>query len=115
MVEGSFEFLAGVLVLAVGAVIALYTRTGSGMDHHPYRRIGGCVPGADLPCEDYSGAERTSVIEQEVARCWHRARDVQDPDAIAAQFADARKRRRATQQRPPSRRLPIRAPIATLL
>ena len=71
---GSFIFLAAVLLFLVGAIIALYTGVGSGMSHHPYRHTYGGAPGADLPCEDYSGSDRTFVAEQRARARWERMR-----------------------------------------
>src|SRR4051794_41876756 len=56
---GAWIFLGGVLAFLIGAVIAMYTRKGSGMDLHPYRHVHGGAPGADSPAHDYGGAGRT--------------------------------------------------------
>jgi hypothetical protein len=71
---GSFIFLTAILVFLLGAIVALYTSVGSGMSHHPYRHVHGGAPGADLPCEDYSGSDRTYVAEQRVRARWERSR-----------------------------------------
>jgi hypothetical protein len=67
---GSFVFLAAILLFLFGAIVALYTNVGSGMSHHPYRHVHGGAPGADLPCEDYSGSDRTFVAEQRARARW---------------------------------------------
>jgi hypothetical protein len=71
---GSWIFLAVVLLFLFGAIVALYTSVGSGMSHHPYRHVHGGAPGADLPCEDYSGSDRTFVAEQRARARWERTR-----------------------------------------
>jgi hypothetical protein len=91
---GALIFLGVLLMLFVGVVIALFTQHGSGVDHHPYRHVYGGAPAADLPCEDFSGSDRTSVTERDVAQGWRRARDAQDPAMIAAWMTQARERRR---------------------
>jgi lipoprotein signal peptidase len=45
---GSWIFLAGVIFFLVGNIIALYTRTGSGIDQHAYGKIYGGAPGASV-------------------------------------------------------------------
>ena len=91
---GAFEFLAVLIILLVGVIIALYTREGSGMDHHPYRHPYGGAPAADLPCGDFGGSDRTSTTERDVALAWRRRRLAQDPAAVAAWVENARARRR---------------------
>jgi hypothetical protein len=65
---GSEIFLAVLIVILVGVILELYTRTGSGIDHHPYVHVHADAPGAALPCET-EGSDRTA---QEEARR-HRA------------------------------------------
>jgi hypothetical protein len=109
---GSLIFLAVLILFFVGVIIALYTRRGSGVDLHPYRHTYGGAPGAALPCDDYSGSDRTSVTERGVVRAWRRTRLDKSPAEIAAQVADARaRRRREISQRSPTNRLPIRSPL----
>ena len=67
---GAWIFLGVVILFLIGAVIAMYTRRGSGMDHHPYRHVHGGAPGADSPTHDYGGSDRTAATEREVARKW---------------------------------------------
>ncbi|MGH2839045.1 MAG: hypothetical protein ACRDJY_11960 [Thermoleophilaceae bacterium] len=45
---GSWIFLAVVILFLVGNVIALYTRTGSGIDQHAYGKIYSGAPGASI-------------------------------------------------------------------
>jgi len=45
---GSWIFLSVVILFLVGNIIALYTRTGSGIDQHAYGKIYGGAPGASL-------------------------------------------------------------------
>ncbi len=94
---GSLIFLVVEVVLFVGVVVALFTRGGSGMDHHPYRHIYGGAPAADLPCQDYSGSDRTSATERDVAQLWRRRRLAQDPAMVDAWIEQARARRREHQ------------------
>jgi hypothetical protein len=109
---GSLIFLGVLILFLVGVIIALYTGRGSGVALHPYRHTYGGAPAASLPCNDYSGADRTSVTERDVARAWRRRRLAEDPDAVAARLAEARSRRRAeASQRARSNRLPIRPPV----
>ena len=61
---GAWIFLAVVIVCLIGTIIGLYTRQGSGIDQHPYRKVYGGAPGADLP-DRISGSDRTSVIEEQ--------------------------------------------------
>jgi|SRR5215211_1127507 len=110
---GSLPFLAVLIIFVIGAVIALYTRRGSGMDHHPYGRVSGGAPAAALPCDDYSGSDRTSVTERDIVRVWRRRRVARGPASVAAQVAEARALR--LRQRPRADRangLPIRSPVA---
>lgn len=112
---GSVAFVVFLVLFLVGVIIALYTRRGSGMDHHPYRQVYGGAPAATLPCDDYSGSDRSSVIEQDVARAWRRRRLAQSPDSVAAQIAEARAaRRRASSRTARKDGLPVRSPIAPL-
>jgi hypothetical protein len=108
----SLIFLGVLIMSLIGVIIALYTRRGSGMDHHPYHHVYGGAPGANLPCEDYSGSDRTSVSERNVARAWRRRRLAQDPAAVDAQLTEARALRRGQGSQPPQvKRLPIRSPF----
>lgn len=70
---GSFVFLVAILLFLVGAIIALYTSKGSGMSHHPYRSAYLGAPGAELPCEDFSGSDRTYLNERRVQARWREA------------------------------------------
>jgi hypothetical protein len=109
---GSLIFLAVLILFLIGVIIALYTRKGSGVALHPYRHTYGGAPGASLSSNDYSGADRTSVTERDVARAWRRRRLAEDPDVVAARLAEARSRRLAeAAQRARSNRLPIRPPV----
>jgi hypothetical protein len=110
---GSLPFLATLILFLVGAIIALYTRRGSGMDHHPYHHVHAGAPAADLPCEDYSGSDRTATAEREVLSLWRRRRLAQDPASVAAQLAEARSLRRR-QRSVPSNGLPVRSPVPPL-
>lgn len=103
---GAIIFLAVVILFAIGAVIALYTRRGSGMDHHAYRHVHGGAPGADVPSDDYSGSDRTSVTEREVARRW-RSQE-QPPRPPAPERASERER---TQRPEPGKKPSIPPPV----
>ncbi len=66
MIELTFSnavFLAFMIVMLVGVIVGLYTRTGSGIDQHPYRHVYGGAPGACLPC-DVGGSDRTALAEE---------------------------------------------------
>jgi hypothetical protein len=113
--EGSLPFLVVLTLLLVGVVVALYTRKGSGVDHHPYRHIHGGAPAAALPCGDYSGSDRTFALERDVARSWRNARAAESLDSLEARLADARAlRRHQRPRRDGPARLPIRSPIPPL-
>ena len=43
---GSWIFLGFVILFLVGNIIALYTRTGSGINQHAYGKVYGGAPGA---------------------------------------------------------------------
>ena len=45
---GSWIFLGVVILFLVGNIIALYTRTGSGINQHAYGKIYSGAPGASL-------------------------------------------------------------------
>ena len=109
---GAFPFLAFLILFLVGVIISLYTRKGSGMDHHPYSNVYGGAPGAALPCGDFSGADRTSLTERQVVQAWRLARLEQDPEAVAARLEKARElRRRQRAQRRPNLRVAVRPPV----
>ena len=44
--DGAWTFMGAMLVLLVGIIYAAYSRSGSGIDHHPYARRYGDAPGA---------------------------------------------------------------------
>src|SRR3954470_7201552 len=112
---GSLPFLVFLILFLVGVVVALYTRKGSGVDHHPYRHVYGGAPAAALPCDDYSGSDRTFAIERDVARSWRNTRAAESLDSLEAGLAAARTlRRRQRPRRDGPARLPIRSPIAPL-
>lgn len=56
--DGSLWFLGACLAILGGVVIGLFTRSGSGISHHPYSRpeMGGQLA-ADLPPEALGRAE----------------------------------------------------------
>jgi hypothetical protein len=103
---GAWIFLGVVIAFLIGAVIAMYTRKGSGMDLHPYRHVHGGAPGADSPAHDYGGSDRTEAGEREVARRW-RSQDRPEhapPEERAAE--------REQEQRPkPGKKPSIRPPL----
>ena len=103
---GAWIFLGVVIAFLIGAVIAMYTRKGSGMDLHPYRHVHGGAPGADTAAHDYGGSDRTSAAEREVARQW-RSQDRPEHAPPEERSAD-----REREQRPkPSKKPSIRPPI----
>jgi hypothetical protein len=109
---GAFLFLAVLIVCLVGLIIALYTRRGLGIDHHPYRNYHGGCPGADLPADDFSGADRTIFTEQVVRATWRGAHSNAQAARAAAVNRSRQKRRLSHPQQ--SRRLPIPSPIPPL-
>jgi hypothetical protein len=107
---GSLPFLAVLILFLVALIIALYTRTGSGIDHHPFRNYHGGSPGADRPCDDFSGADRTSFTEQAVRANWRRSRANAEAARAAAVNRSRQKRQRpqpAKQSRKPSIPSPV--------
>jgi hypothetical protein len=103
---GAWIFLAVVIVFLIGAVIAIYTRKGSGVDLHPYRHVHGGAPGADSPAHDYGGSDRTAAAEREVARKW---RGQDRPEHAPA---DERAAEREREQRPePGKKPSIGPPL----
>lgn len=103
---GAWIFLGVVILMLVGLVVGFYTRRGSGMDLHPYRRVHGGAPGADTPAHDAGGSDRTAAAEREVAKRW-RSQDRPEhlpPDERAAEREQA--------QRPkPGKKPSIRPPL----
>jgi hypothetical protein len=111
---GSIPFLVALILFLAGVIIALYTRRGTGMDHHPYRHVYGGAPGAAVPSDDFSGSDRTSVTERDVARSWRRRRRTESPASVAARLEEARAARLRQSSKPAGRpnRLRIRSPVA---
>jgi hypothetical protein len=91
---GSLPFLAVLILFLVGLIVALYTRMGSGIDHHAYRNYHGGCPGADRPCDDFSGADRTSFTEPAVRANWRRSRANAEAAHAAAVNRSRQKRQR---------------------
>jgi hypothetical protein len=87
-------FLVFLVVFTIGVIIALYTRRGSGMDHHPYRHVHGGAPGASIESDDYGGSDRTLAAEEKAAREWRR----QERPPLAP--PEDRARDRESEQRP---------------
>ena len=102
---GTWIFLAVILVFVVGVIIALYTRSGSGVDEHPYDHVYGGAPGAKIPSAGSSGSDRTSVTEREVADEWRRQE--RPPHAPPEERAAERER---TQRPEPGEKPPIQPP-----
>ena len=94
---GSFVFLGFVVAFLFALILSLYTRRGSGIDHHAYRNVYSGTPGSALPCDDYSGADRTFWTEPRVAARWVPV--------------ERRERKREPIEVTPSERLPIRSPM----
>jgi hypothetical protein len=104
---GSMPFLAVLILFLVGVIIALYTRKGSGMDHHAYRHVYGGAPGAALPCDDFSGGDRTSWTERDVLMRWRAMRRA--GGAVAR--VSATQAEETAEPAAPSNRLPIHDPM----
>lgn len=110
---GALQFLVVLILLLVGLIIAMYTRKGLGIDHHPYGNYHGGSPGADLPSDDFSGADRTIFTEQVVRAAWRHAHsDAQAASAAAVNRSRQERRQRLSPKH--SRRLPIPSPIPPL-
>jgi hypothetical protein len=54
--DGAWIFLAFIVIAFAGVVLGYYTRTGSGIDSHPYGNRYGGAPGAK-GAGDYSGRD----------------------------------------------------------
>ena len=80
---GSWIFLGGVIFTLVGAVIGIFTRKGSGINLHPYSKVGEEAAGARGPCMISGHDDSDSVLQL------HRRRPV-----------DARRARRWPRRRP---------------
>jgi hypothetical protein len=96
---GSLPFLGAVIIFLFAVVLGLFTRKGSGIEHHAYKHVYSGAPGAALPCEDFSGADRTFWTEQAVAARW---KPVERRSRSMAPVREAT----------PSDRMPIRSPVA---
>ena len=56
ILAGAWWFAAALVLVLIGVIYGLYTRKGSGIDHHPYARRYGDAPGAKRKSE-ISGRE----------------------------------------------------------
>jgi hypothetical protein len=108
LVGGSITFLAVTVIYLVGVMLTLYTRRGSGINQHPYRHVHGGAPAAALPCEDFSGSDRTSVHEREVHIRWARAAE---NSAAAREAALKRSREERARSRPRRADMSISSPL----
>jgi hypothetical protein len=60
--DGSTWLVLACFAVFVGVAVGLYTRTGSGIDSHPYERYGdGDESGTDMP-SDANGREELETI-----------------------------------------------------
>ena len=60
---GGWEvFAVFMVVMLLGLVHGLYTRSGSGINFHPYRRSGSNAPGAYNPPSAISGREGIAYL-----------------------------------------------------
>jgi hypothetical protein len=75
---GNEIFLGVIVVLVIAVIYGLYTRTGSGIDQHPYRHIWGGAPGAAHDSE-LSGSDPVAQDAQRVARGVKRRRQRREP------------------------------------
>jgi hypothetical protein len=103
---GAWIFLGVVIAFLIGAIIAMYTRKGSGMDLHPYRHVHGGAPGADTAAHDYGGSDRTEAAEREVVRKW---RSKEQPERAPAPERAAERER--TQRPEPGKKPSIPPPL----
>ena len=61
--DGSPWFMLACLVVFVGVVVGLYTRTGSGIGSHPYEKAGdGGDLGTDMPAEATGREELETIL-----------------------------------------------------
>jgi hypothetical protein len=62
IVDGAWIFLAFTLLLLVALMLGLYTRSGSGINNHPYAHRYGDAPGADTDRRRLSGRDGLATI-----------------------------------------------------
>jgi hypothetical protein len=62
LTNGDFAFLAFIVVMLVGFVTSVYTRTGSGIAQRPYHRRYGDAPGANHRSSRLSGHEDATLL-----------------------------------------------------
>jgi hypothetical protein len=61
--DGSPWLLLACLVMFIGVGVALYTRTGSGINAHPYAKVGdGSELGTDMPAEATGREEMERIL-----------------------------------------------------
>ncbi len=68
IVDGAWIFLAFVLLYLVALMLGLYTRSGSGINGHPYGRRYGDAPGADTDRRRLTGRDGIATISSRGTR-----------------------------------------------
>ena len=68
IVDGAWIFLAFTVVFAIAIMLGLYTRTGSGINNHPYARRYGDAPGADTDSRRVTGRDGIATISSRGTR-----------------------------------------------
>ncbi len=62
LADGAWIFMAFIVFFAVALMLGLYTRIGSGINHHPYGRRSGGAPGADTDNRRVTGRDGIATI-----------------------------------------------------
>ncbi len=62
IVDGAWIFLAFILLMGLALVLGLYTRTGSGINHHPYGKRYDGAPGANTDNRRVTGRDGIATL-----------------------------------------------------
>lgn len=68
LADGSWIFLASIILLLISLIAGLYTRSGSGIDDHPYGRRYSDAPGADTDRRRVTGRDGIATISSRGTR-----------------------------------------------
>ena len=68
LADGSWIFLASIILLLISLVAGLYTRAGSGINDHPYARRYSDAPGANTDRRRISGRDGIASISSRGTR-----------------------------------------------
>lgn len=68
LVGGAFIFLAFIIVMLIALIAGLYTRSGSGIDEHPYGKQYGGAPGANTDNRRLTGRDGLATMSSRGTR-----------------------------------------------